>query len=196
MSHATHLATDFVHDGLSEPIKVLNPWQNLPLSLVILSWANESFKQEFLERPTRMLRNMLAECPRDRTFCVLENTTYERHLVLPTRNPATYSWTREQIEMQLHTEMIEPPSLDYGLPIRVIVHAFCNPIFRRQLMVSPKEVLSAMGYEVEEYDYFLHENTEHTIHLAIPYNKWEDEAVSDEDLQSLLLQDLMPAVVH
>lgn len=177
-------------------LAVFTEWQAMPVTFIALAWMDEGFKQEFLSSPTPVLREVFSGCPANISFCVLENTDSLRHLILPYRQPETYTWTEEQVREQLLKEVGSGCGLEYGLPVDVMVKAFFDAKFRRSLQIDPKTILACLGYDTGDYKYFLHENTPNTSHLILPENKWKALDLSYEQLENMLIQDLRSTTLH
>ncbi|MCD6035748.1 MAG: Nitrile hydratase, alpha chain [Rickettsiales bacterium] len=176
--------------------RIFTDWQFIPLPLVLLAWTDEDFRDDLLSDPTSTLQELLLDCPLHKVFCVLENDEHTRHLILPYRHPSTFSWSKQQVETQLRSEMHNTNNLDYGIPIPVIAHALTNPLYKKTLMVNPRQTLADEKYNLGSYDYFVHENTERTVHLMLPENKWSDTRLSARELEQRLLDDLKPKCLH
>ena len=193
MSEIIFEIDDEVHE-----VALLTSWQSVPLPIIAIIWTNNEFRREFLEDPSPILRGLVAECPHNLSFCVLENTDQVRHLILPFRNESTFGWDKEKVREQLVGEMgYDLKNLDYGLPNDLIVESMFDMEFKRQLLVSPAETLKERGYQIDEnIQYFVHENTELTSHVLLPYNKWSGMGLSLEQLQYRVVEELKTPQLH
>lgn len=181
---------------IEKELPIFTAWQSMPVSFIALAWCDNEFKHQFLHTPTNFLHRVMEGCPSDVVFCALENTKELRHLVLPYRHPDTFDWSRAQVEAQLRKELLYHSNLCYGLPIHIIAEAYFDPHFKRRLIVSPVVVLNEKGYDVGNYNYFVHENTAQTSHLVLPENIWDSLDLSYDQLEGRLLDELEQKVVH
>lgn len=188
--------TDVIDSVNTSEIPVFTAWQAMPITFIALAWVDTEFKEQLLIAPNSFIRRVMDDCPNNLAFCALENTESLRHLVIPYRHPSTFHWTRDEVEKQLRKEILSNNNLAYGLPVHVISEAFFDPNFKYALTVEPRETLMARGIDVEEYDYFVHENTEHTSHLIIPENSWGDQELDYDQLEERLSQELQYRMMH
>ncbi len=164
-------------------------WTIVPVELVVRAWTDAKFRREFLLWPTQTLDENGVFIPVNVNFCVIENTTETYHLVLPFRKPFTFGWSKQRIIETLREETGGDNSLEYWLPVEVMVEAYFNPEFRRRLFINASEVLEEMGYETHGRNFMVLENTEATLHLVLPVNKWEKHGLSPEELEALLVSE-------
>lgn len=181
-------------DYVEERCYFFSEWQRMPMTFVALSWADESFKQEFLQTPTSFMQRALEECPPHVVYCVLENTGSMRHLVLPYRDPETFGWDSVRLTAQLQEETMYNDDLSRGLPVRVMVEAFLSSEVMRRLLVDPRGLLVDMGYDVGDYTYFVHQNTPATCHLVLPLQQAEAFLPYDGE-RELLISDVASELV-
>lgn len=170
----------------------------MPLSLVAIAWNNNEFRKELIKDPNIFLREIISDCPQNISFCVLENTATERHLILPHRDSRTYGWNEEKVSRQLTDEIgYDLNNLDYGLPNDLVVKCFFDLEFRKKLIISPYKTLRSEGYHPEtSYEYFIHENTPYTSHILLPYNKWNGKRLSTEQLELQIVEELKAPILH
>lgn len=174
-----------------QEFEVLSLWRSVPLPMVALAWSDEGFKDQLLRYPSALLKKFISDCPEDMDFCVMENTQEIKNLVIPYRHPDSFHLSEQQIIDSLSSSVSNiEHSLEYGLPISVIVRVFSDYDFRRSLILSPVSSLGSMGYKVDAKQCFVHENTEFISHLILPYNKWHDLEYPAEQLEKLIIDDI------
>lgn len=172
-------------------LPVFLQWTVMPAEIVARAWTDSHFKRELLLWPTQTLQEVGAAVPEAITFCVIENSSEECHLVLPYRHPKTYGWSREKITDILLEETGCDDSLEYWLPVDIMVEAFFNPAFKKSLYADLNTILRDRGYNAIDCKYTLVENTEHSYNLVLPVNKWQNFSLEADDLEILLIEDFL-----
>lgn len=185
-------------DDENVEVPLLTSWQSMPLSLIAIAWNNNEFRKEFIKDPNVFLREIISDCPHNVSFCVLENTDTERHLILPHRDIRTFGWTEQKIKQQLLDEIgYDLNNLDYGLPNELIVRCFLDLDFKKELLISPFEVLKRESYHPDPtYTYYIHENTPFTSHILLPFNKWSGKQMTTEQLELQVTEELKAPALH
>ena len=164
-------------------------WTIIPADVVARAWTDLRFKRDFLRWPTQTLTENGIPIPTEIQFCVMENMPDTRYLVLPYRSPHTYRWNPEKVEKVLRKETGNDNSLEFWLPVGVMMEAYYNPEFRKRLLIDTTSVLNEMGYDTAGHKYITVENTPDTFHLVLPVNKWNSFSLSPEELEDLLVQE-------
>lgn len=177
---------------------IITSWQSVPLPVVAAIWTNTEFRKEFLEDPDPILKGILNDCPYNMSFCVLENTEDARHLIIPHRDIRTYGWEQQKFADCLKDEVgYDLKNIDYGLPNDLIIKCAFDFSFKVALMRNPKHVLQEQGYSIDPHkEYYIHENTDLTSHILLPYNKWRGQGLSAEQLQYHVVNELAPPELH
>lgn len=170
-------------------------WTLIPVDLVVRAWTDTQFKREFLRWPTQTLQDTGVALPLEVNFCVVENTSDNHFLVLPHRPYHTYGWDRKQVEETLRKETGNDNTLEYWLPVNIMVEAFFNVDFKKRLLMDTNAALLEMGYDPGKQHFTVLENTDQTFHLILPENKWHSRSLSEDDLAELLVQELMAETV-
>lgn len=170
---------------------LLMDWTVLPAGIIARAWKDDMFKEEFLKYPTATLQQLVPSCPKSCNFCVIENTEDTNYLVLPYRRVDTYGWGETKLKFVLHQETGGDNSLDFFLPVDVMVKAMCDFGFKQALLKNTNKVLRDMGYDIGNKNYVVLENTEMTHHLVLPQNKYGEEDLSVDELEELIIEDFL-----
>lgn len=180
-----------------QEFEILSLWRSVPLPMVALAWSDEGFKDQLLRYPSALLKKFISDCPEDMDFCVMENTKNIKNFVIPYRHPDSFHLSEQQIIDSLNSSVSNIEySLEYGLPVSVIVRVFSDYDFRQNLILNPVSSLESMGYTVDAEQSFVHENTDYISHMILPYNKWHELEYPVEQLEKLIIDDISAQVYN
>lgn len=158
----------------------------LPAKITSRAWVDDGFRDRLLEDATRVLREEMDLWPEGIEFVVYENTTVQRHLVLPERKTHTLDWDRAKLLEVVERETGADTSVGIWPPPAMIVEAWISASFREALLADPAHELSTAGYALPEERLVVLPNTRNRRFLALPQSPVDATALDADRLRKVL----------
>lgn len=153
-------------DPLATKDLMIMKYSRMPSSVTVQAWADPKFRERLTQNPHSILYDVWQDSI-NLNFIVHPDMERIRNYCLPFLPDKVRSMRPKEIVDILQREIGDSVSLDYFLPLPVMVQALLDDAFRARLVKDPNTVLQGMGYSLEQSMCVIHVDTKDTRNLTL-----------------------------